>query len=150
MDSYFITGPVGVGKTYTAKEVLQGYQAEYLDEVADDVSARPAKELFGFYSCGQVALRSRISRVANELFDEMVSKRVVVLDDLGAFKSSDYTIDVIYLVIDERLNRKKTTIVTSNLSLEEVADRVDDRLASRLSSFKLIEMKGEDRRNGIN
>jgi DNA replication protein DnaC len=50
------------------------------------------------------------------------------------------------MIIDKRIELGKPTVVTSNLSLSQISQLIDDRLASRLASFELIEMKGEDKR----
>lgn len=49
-------------------------------------------------------------------------------------------------VLDRRLSQCKPTVVTTNWSLAEIAEQVDDRVASRLASFTCIELAGLDRR----
>jgi len=72
--------------------------------------------------------------------------RFLVLDDLGAGSLSDcerrYTLEL----IDTRLNSMRPTIVTSNWNLEEISERMDDRVASRLAGFAALELAGKDRR----
>ena len=62
--------------------------------------------------------------------------RFLVLDDLGAGSLSDcerrYTLEL----IDTRLNKLRPTIVTSNWNLQEIAERMDDRIASRLADLR--------------
>ena len=146
--SMFITGRPGVGKTYKANEILETnieYQ-DYLKKVNADFSSSEGARLFKSYNCGQLMFYARDARRGNEFFDEAVKMRGIILDDLGLGKRSDFIPDIIYLIIDERISRNKPTIVTSNLSIAEIAEQIDDRLASRLASFEIIELKGKDRR----
>lgn len=69
-----------------------------------------------------------------------------IFDDIGAQKISEYVIEVWYNIINERYINGYTTIFTSNLSLKEIAAIMSDRVASRLASGIIYEMKGPDRR----
>ena len=53
----------------------------------------------------------------------------LVLDDLGIEKTSDWSFQTLYLIINQRYEKLKPVIFTSNLSLEELAGQLgDDRL----------------------
>ena len=45
---------------------------------------------------------------------------LLIIDDLGAERNSDYALETVYAVIDERYKAKKPLIVTTNLTLEEI------------------------------
>lgn len=45
---------------------------------------------------------------------------LLVIDDLGAERNSDYALETVYTVVDERYKAKKPLIVTTNLTLEEI------------------------------
>lgn len=45
---------------------------------------------------------------------------LLVIDDLGAERSSEYAMETVYTVIDERYKSKKPLIVTTNLTLDEL------------------------------
>ena len=47
---------------------------------------------------------------------EMNRYPLVVIDDLGAERQSDYSLEIMYLIIDERYKAKKPLIITTNLS----------------------------------
>lgn len=70
---------------------------------------------------------------------------LVLLDDLGAEKVSDWTGQAVYLILSERINSVRPTIVTSNLDLNAI-DKYDPRLASRLGGMVCQKMHGKDRR----
>jgi len=72
-------------------------------------------------------------------------QQVLVIDDLGAEKTSDWTFTTIYSVISKRVNYILPTIVTSNMSIEQIR-QWEPRIASRLSGLKVIIMHGKDKR----
>jgi len=60
----------------------------------------------------------------------------LLLDDLGVEKVSDWVLQELYILIDYRYEYLKTTVITSNYSLEELADRLGDpRIPSRIDSM---------------
>jgi DNA replication protein DnaC len=81
------------------------------------------------------------------IIEEYSDCRLLVLDDLGAEKTSEWSLQTLYTIIDRRYREERQTIITSNLSLDELASQVDDRIASRLSELcRVVRLAGEDRR----
>jgi Cdc6-like AAA superfamily ATPase len=83
----------------------------------------------------------------DSLYKKLAGCRLAVIDDLGTKKSSDYSVDIVREIINERVERNLPTIVTSNKKLHEIAELIDDRLADRLSTFRPItsfDIKGDD------
>ena len=72
----------------------------------------------------------------------------LVLDDLGAEKTTDWSFSVLYLIIDNRYNNYKKTIITSNFALNQLAGKLgDDRIPSRIRAMcSIVKMDGDDRR----
>ena len=89
-------------------------------------------------------------RVGNEvdLIKKYTKIPLLVLDDLGAEKITDWVKQILYQVIDERLIERKPIIITSNLSLDELEVKLDERTASRINSIcpQQFEMKDPDYR----
>ncbi len=87
----------------------------------------------------------------------VLSADVLVLDELGANKPTDWVRDTIAHIINCRYNDKKLTIFTSNYpdtserpGEESLTDRIGARLRSRLYEMcKVVEIKGEDFRKVI-
>jgi DNA replication protein DnaC len=71
---------------------------------------------------------------------------LLVLDDLGAGISTDWTADTLYRLVDERWARHRATIVTSNFTPEQLEQKIDPRVVSRLASGRVVRLKGRDRR----
>jgi len=69
----------------------------------------------------------------------------LVLDDLGAEKSTEWVKKTLGYIIYERDNMFKPTIITSNLSLDETANRIDPRISSRIAGMgRIIHVQGPD------
>jgi DNA replication protein DnaC len=150
MVNQFITGKPGVGKTYLAKVILQenidNWNRYKKARGVDGFSLSRGEDIFKLYNCSEIMMYSRIAKESVSIYKECCACKGLVLDDLGLGKKSDFAPDLIYMIIDKRIELGKPTVVTSNLSLSQISQLIDDRLASRLASFELIEMKGEDKR----
>ena len=57
-----------------------------------------------------------------DIIDQMRYYPLLVIDDLGAERNSDYALETVYMVIDERYKSKKPLIVTTNLTLDEICN----------------------------
>lgn len=72
---------------------------------------------------------------------------LLVIDDLGSEKASDWTAEQLGIVVDERYRRQRPTVVTSNLSPDRLREKVGDRIWSRLYGQALrFTIGGDDRR----
>lgn len=75
---------------------------------------------------GIPAMITSFPRILNAGYDKQeIIKQVryyplLVIDDLGAERSSEYAMETVYTVIDERYKSKKPLIVTTNLTLDEL------------------------------
>jgi DNA replication protein DnaC len=82
-----------------------------------------------------------------ELLEKYSNAKVLYLDDLGTEKPSDWAISTLFLLIDRRYSEMLRTVISSNLSLDQLADRLDDRIASRIAGMcEVVRMEGKDRR----
>ena len=75
---------------------------------------------------------------------------LVVLDDIGAVQNSNYDLTILSNIIDTRYRNGKSTIYTSNLSPSNLKDVIGTRLADRVCSDIVLELKGRSRRRGTN
>lgn len=80
------------------------------------------------------------------LLGELMEVDVLLLDDLGKEKNTDWSREVLFSLVNERYLRRKRTLVTSNLAWWEVADRMDDAaVADRIRGMAgeyVIELRG--------
>lgn len=73
-----------------------------------------------------------------EIIEQMHYYPLLVIDDLGAERSSEYAMETVYTVIDERYKTKKPLIVTTNLTLDELC-RPKDMTYQRIYD-RILEM----------
>ena len=138
-EGLFITGSVGAGKTYLAcaiaRELIKQGVITYFKSVP---------QLFmDLRTCYNSDNKYR----EEEIINRFINVECLILDDLGAEKTSDWTIDRLYLIIDGRYTEIRKTIITSNLSIDNISvkknfneqareereeDFIYDRLASRI------------------
>lgn len=79
----------------------------------------------------------------------MLLKRSVplVLDDIDKVAPSDFTLDLLFEAIDERVNSGTALLVTTNLHYPDLEDRFGEPIASRLAGYcKAHRLDGPDRR----
>jgi DNA replication protein DnaC len=81
------------------------------------------------------------------------SRDILVLDDLGAERATDWTVDILTSIVDERYRNGKRTVITTNKSYDQMKDTIGFRLASRIfdihtGKVRLIVMTGGDWRRG--
>lgn len=142
--SVFMLGSTGLGKTFLssciAKQVLLNGFSVAFDSIQNylrDIE----KEHFG--------------RADGDTLETLLNADLLILDDLGSEFSSSFNSSVIYNIINSRTNQGKPTIVSSNLSFDELTKRYDDRIISRLTGMlKPLRFIGNDirqikRQNGI-
>jgi DNA replication protein DnaC len=87
----------------------------------------------------------------------LVAPGVLILDDLGKVKTSEFVYETLYACLESRWSNAKTTILTANHKPGVVADRLTpasldreaaDAILSRLIAGQVIEVKGMDEREG--
>lgn len=100
---------------------------------------------------------ARIERESNrdfskrqEYFDALNNFPLLILDDLGTERDTAYMNEIVYTVIDSRAKAGLPTIVTTNLTAEELkspANLTNQRIFSRLLGICIpVEVVGDDRR----
>lgn len=147
---WFLTGDCGLGKTHLAVAILRKLMQQgnvcHGGSVWRDGRWKPAKL---FYVVPDMLGEMQSMYTFNQNVDGFVSalqhQPLLVLDDLGAEKPSDWTYLSLYRIIAYREANHKSLIVTSNFSLAEI-NKNDPRIASRLERFAGIELVGTSKR----
>ena len=154
-----LVGPSGLGKTHLSiaamKELLKkGVRCLFVDY------RELLKQIQNSYNPSSQATEL-------ELLRPVFETEVVVLDDLGAQKPSEWVWDTVSFILNSRYNGKKPTIITSNFPdgpsardewvegprraarEETLGDRIGERMRSRLFEMcRFVPMDGKDfRRN---
>ena len=135
----FITGKAGTGKTHLAYAIAN-YCAEEIAPVLFWNIPELLKNIRDDY--GQ-----RLENKSGEFRKLMESRDLLVLDDLGAEKMTEWVEETFYIIINNRYEEMLPTIITSNLTLDELSTRLNDRIVSRIAGMcDVFELKGKDRR----
>jgi DNA replication protein DnaC len=69
---------------------------------------------------------------SQEILDDCTNAGLLILDDMGAEKPSEWTMATMYDILNTRIDDVLPTIITSNLKLEELANKADPRVISRI------------------
>ncbi|HEX3660701.1 MAG TPA: ATP-binding protein [Acidobacteriaceae bacterium] len=154
-----LTGSIGVGKTHLAVGILQALIVE-----------KAVRGLFCDYrellKKIQNSYNPQVAATEMEILQPVFDAEVLVLDELGAAKPTDWVWDTVALVLNTRYNDKRTTLITTNYAdlppggvprakgsgtaEETLGDRIGERMRSRLAEMCVpIEMRGEDFRRTV-
>lgn len=126
-------GGVGVGKTF-----LTNCIAHELLESGHSVIYFTAFQLFDTlakyaFRTGEVS--EDIGRVHEDIFD----CDLLIIDDLGTEMTNSFVMSQLFLIVNERDNRRKSTIISTNLSFGALSERYSERTFSRIyGKYKLI------------
>ena len=146
-------GTPGTGKTMLASILAQEVLKSGKSVIFGDVPSL-LEDLRSSYN-------SDNDKKITKLMDDLAETDLLVLDDLGTESPTEWAVERLYLIINQRYNAEKPLIVTSNYTLGEIADRLNnpknasskfpsvtgDRIVSRLAQMcKRIELTGKDRR----
>lgn len=132
----FFYGDTGVGKTFLsnciAKELLDsGHSVIYFT----------AFGLFDIFQKNVFDKNTDAIAAHQNIFD----CDLLIIDDLGTEMSNSFTVSQLFLCLNERLLRKKSTIISTNLSMNQLADTYSERTFSRVfSNYTMIKLFGDD------
>ena len=80
----------------------------------------------------------------SESSENLYSCDVLIIDDLGTEFVNSYTSAKLFTCINERLIRGGSTIISTNLSLQELLEIYSERTFSRISMFTIMKLFGDD------
>lgn len=136
--SLYLTGPAGTGKTFAAA-------ATALDALVTDSRG------VVWLNIPSLLASIRTSFNTGEAMPtpaQMVQYRdLVVLDDLGAERPTEWARETLYALINELYEREVRVIITSNVPPAKLKDALGDRVVSRLAEMcRVVPFTGPDRR----
>lgn len=132
-------GNTGVGKTFLtnciAKELLdKSYTVVYLTSV----------KLFDILETNK--FDREISRTEKDAsLSYILASDLLIIDDLGTELNNSFTSSQLYHCIDTRLTRHCSTIISTNLSFDDLREHYSERIFSRITSnYTLLKITGDD------
>lgn len=135
-DNLFLYGDTGTGKTFLsnciAKELLdQGHSVIYFTSF----------QLFDILEKNKFQKDTDAAASLQNIFE----CDLLIIDDLGTELSNTFTVSQLFLCLNERILRKKSTIISTNLGINQLHDTYSERIFSRiLSNYIMIKLFGDD------
>jgi len=152
-------GPVGIGKTHLAcaalrELVLAGHSglfysyADLLTEIRNSFNDNGGLKYFTDPDGNRWETESQI-------LNHVINVEVLLLDELGKVKASEWVLDKIREIIGGRYAKKHTTLITTNYSLDQkkpkdilLQEKIGEDMVSRLREMcHVVEMEGSDYRH---
>ncbi len=134
-DSLLLMGPVGTGKTYLCNAIAgallkEGFAVLYL--TAAEYFDKIAEIAFGNSGTGS--------------FEElMAGTDLLLIDDLGMEQPSSLVQSSLFRTVNERLLKGQATVISTNLSLNDIKNNYNERVASRmLGGYRTLRFGGGD------
>lgn len=133
-DNWLLIGGTGLGKTHLSTavgiEVInRGYSVVYksIQGIIDDME------------------RVHFKHEDNSVTDPYYECDLLIIDDLGTELSNQFTLSVVYTIINTRISSEKPMLINTNLNQKELRDIYADRITSRLfGEFKPLLFRGTD------
>lgn len=132
----FLYGDTGVGKTF-----LSNCIAKELIDKSHSVIYLSSFELF------DTLAKSKFEKddSANQMHEHIFDCDLLIIDDLGTELANSFTVSQLFLCLNERLLRRKSTIISTNLSLESLVNIYSERTFSRITSnYTMLKLTGDD------
>jgi DNA replication protein DnaC len=138
----WLFGDTGTGKTTLAMLISK--------------AALEARRSVAIYSLPKLLARIRRTYDAEPggdsylaFFERLTSVDLLHIDDLGAEKRSDWVLEQLYALINERYETERSVLITTNLPHDELEEQIGQRTVSRLSQMcDEVPLFGDDRRYG--
>jgi len=138
----YLWGSVGIGKTH----IICALAKEMLEHGID----------VRFYNTGDFLEKLREEYKNPNIFEDdyqglfretMDFEGILIFDDIGAEKITDWVLERIYLIINKKYEDQVPIFFTSNCDLEILSARMGDRIVSRIFAMtRIINLDGQDRR----
>lgn len=144
----YLFGPCGTGKTHLAVALTKEWYANNIRAAELQAHARPSVSFISTIDLLWELKKHFNSKSADpELLQKYAAADLLVLDDLGAERSTVWSREVIETLIRRRHDDIVPTIFTSNLDLSAIEKAFDDKIASRIAgTCAVIKLDGPDRR----
>ena len=135
-DNLLFNGGTGLGKT-----LLSACLARAAAEKGYSVAYESATRLFAKLEKNHFRPDEDSSQAVAELYDSTL----LIIDDLGTELTSAFTVSALYALLNDRLLTGKPTIISTNLTIDEIRQRYSPQIASRLEgSYQLLPFVGQD------
>ncbi len=137
-ENIFLYGDTGLGKTFLSRCI-----ARELLESEHSVLYFSSFRLFDLIA--DSAFGREDAKDARELEQHIYDCDFLIIDDLGTELVNSFVSSELFHVLNERILRQKSTLISTNLSLETFSDSYSERVFSRISSsYNMLKLIGRD------
>lgn len=138
-ENLLLIGPTGTGKTHISTAI-----ARELIHAGYDVIYDSTQNILADFEADR--FRNNYGREENKA-DKYLECTLLIMDDLGTEFGNQFTVSALYNLLNARQNKGLATVISTNLSPEELARKYEDRIYSRIfGSSKILPFEGKDRR----
>ena len=139
-NNLFLWGAPGLGKTF-----LSACIARTVSENGFSVVYDTAVNIFSRFEDRKFSRDAEDTREARDETRRYLSCDLLILDDLGSEMTTPFVQSALYTLINSRLTADRRTVISSNLSMEDVRRRYAPQIASRLEGeYRVLPFFGED------
>ena len=139
-NNLFLSGSTGLGKTF-----LSACIARTVSENGFSVVYDTAGEVFARFEAQKFSRDEEDAREAREDIRRYLRCDLLILDDLGSELTTPFVQSALYQLVNSRLTAEKRTVISSNLTMDDVRLRYTPQIASRLEGeFRVLPFFGED------
>jgi len=136
----FLTGAPGLGKTFLSACIARTVSEKGFSVVYDTAGA-----VFSQFEAQKFSRDQEDTREARDETRRYLSCDLLILDDLGSELTTAFVQSALYTLINTRLIAGKHTVISSNLSLEELRRRYSPQIASRIEGeYRSLSFYGDD------
>ena len=139
--SLMIIGAFGCGKTHLAVSIMREL---FMENKSSGMLFKNVSELL--LDIRESFRMDDKDNTEGIIIDKYSNAKILFLDDMGAEKTSEYSITTLYTLINKRYNDMKPTIVTTNLTIEQIEKQIHPRIASRFAEYKVMKINMPDYR----
>ena len=137
-ENLLFCGGTGLGKTFLSHCI-----ARELIESAHSVIYYSAADLFD--SLAQEAFTRRSPEESDPFTDYLRSCDLLIIDDLGTELTNAFVSSSLFTILNERIASGKSTLISSNFSLQELNRTYSERIFSRIyDAFTILGFYGDD------
>ena len=139
-NNLFLSGSTGLGKTF-----LSACIARTVSENGCSVVYDTAGEVFARFEAQKFSRDEEDAREARDDTRRYLRCDLLILDDLGSELTTPFVQSVLYQLVNSRLTAEKRTVISSNLTMDDVRGRYSPQIASRLEGeYRVLPFFGED------
>ena len=135
-----LLGAVGTGKTF-----LSNCIAKELMDSCHSVVYLTAFQLFDLLSKAAFGTGKNAQQNYQQTYPYIFDCDLLIIDDLGTELPNSFTVSQFFLCVNERILRKKSTLISSNLDMEALRNIYSERTLSRIiSCYTIRQLPGND------